>query len=143
MTLRLQPLALALLVAAASPTHALNRCEISGKIEYRDLPCPPVGKATEVRVDAMRPSEEDAAYARRRTDLDISRTRTYSPVNVDQQLRRGAKIDTKSVRRDAVRCDQALRRVQLAQDRARARPEDTSLANHALNLRQNYELDCR
>jgi hypothetical protein len=133
-------IALSLLCAAGS-SHALYRCDINGKIEYRDMPCP-AGRATELRVDPMNPTQQDQAYARLKTESDIRRYGVRKTQDVDTPLRERARFEEKRAQRNSVRCDQMRRSVELAAQSAGRNPSPHA-ANNLINMRQDYDLACR
>lgn len=138
----MKTIAALILALTALPAHALYKCEVNGRIEYQETPCAQ-GKPKPVYIDPMTPTGEDTAYARRRAEMDMARQGIRREADVDGQLRGAARMETRSARRSSVRCDQLRRSAQMATNKSAAKPEDEYLANRAIDLRQNYEVECR
>lgn len=131
----------------STSSHALYRCEIDGKVEYRDLPCP-AGKAAEVRVDPMRPTDGDARAARARAEQDRATLRDMDRrLEADRRAaardRQAAALDAEQAKRQRVRCEQMARDLQWTAKTAAKYRGDEWWQNRVRARQENYHLDCR
>jgi hypothetical protein len=135
------------LLLATPPSHAIQRCESDGKVEYRDAPCPQ-GKATEVQVDPMNPTSTDAERARMRAHRDkdqveaLERQAKAERAARERAMNRGARADAEAKRR-ASRCKQMARSLALTTQTAAKHGDDPAWRNKVRKRQEEFDLTCR
>jgi len=133
-------LAGAALLLQTAPAAAVYRCDIEGRIVYRDLPCP-AGVQTRITIETA-PAAQDARQraALEREQLERIEKDAASRAEAQRKARRRAAREQEALRR---RCEKLEMRAKWAADDARTNTRHSAQAQRkAERAMEQYKSEC-